>query len=238
MSEARAQAIEIAAGEGVIVRGQLWPGSPSWMILLHDVGEGHDLDRWRPLVPALLGRGWSVLAVDLRGHGASDGKWADESADADLAAITAFARSWGATALGLIAAGRSAALVLAAAGPIEPDALVLLSPADDPTESTAPFRGRGEAKLFLCAGADPEQRRTAERLRNASIGWAAIVNLPTTAGSTALLDGPYAVHAREQTVGFLAEQDFVSRTRRVRSVSPMPGRPPGVGRMDVGRGRG
>ncbi len=217
MSGVKTQAIEITAGDGVTLRGQLWPGSASWTILLHDVGEDEDLDRWSPLVPGLLGRGWSVLSVDLRGHGASDGDWKPESAEDDLKAIAAFAKAQGATVLSLIAAGQSALVALACAKAVEPEALVLLSPVIDEAEPTTPLRGTGEAKLFVCGGFDLDQRRTAERLRNASIGWAAIVNLPTSARATALLEGEYAVHAREHIVAVIAEQDFVARTRRMRN---------------------
>jgi pimeloyl-ACP methyl ester carboxylesterase len=213
------QAVDIPVGADVCLRGHYWPGAATWIVLLHDVGDDEDLDCWQPLVPSLLNRGWSVLAVDLRGHGASDGEWEPGLVNHDLQTITAFARSNGAGTLCLVAAGQTTVAALQSASGITVEALVLLSPVIDEATATAPFRGAGEAKLILCGGANPAQRRSAERLRNASIGWAAILNLPATEEGAALLGGACGSHAKEHIVGFLAEQDFVARNRSMRRIA-------------------
>ena len=61
-----------------------WPGDDTWVVLVHDVGD--DIDVWRPLRVALAARGWSVLALDLRGHGGSDWSEAVAYRPADYAA--------------------------------------------------------------------------------------------------------------------------------------------------------
>ncbi len=73
----KAEAVQATTADGVTLRGELVRGGDVWICLVHDVGE--DIDAWRPLRPGLARKGWSVLALDLRGHGGSDGEWTDES---------------------------------------------------------------------------------------------------------------------------------------------------------------
>jgi pimeloyl-ACP methyl ester carboxylesterase len=207
-----------------MLRGQFWPGNSTWVVLVHDVGENEDLDCWRLLLPSLLGRGWSVLAVDLRGHGASDGEWDAQHARTDLKAVLEYARENGATSISLAAVGHSGLEALAVSHDSSAaEALVLLAPVLDDEASASSFRGSGQAKHFICGGADPVQRRSAERLRNASIGWASILNLPTTEAGANLIVGAYGLHAREHIVGFLAEQEFIFNHRSVRRERPSAG---------------
>lgn len=210
------EAVEIETGDGVTLRGQRWRGGNGWAVLLHDRGPEEDLDRWRPLVPPLVGSGWSVLALDLRGHGASDGVWSEEGAVADLTAAVGFARAAGGVGVVVIATGASALTALRAGPAVGIDALVLLSPAIDPDQPLAELRGGGEGKLIFVGGREAAPRRAGERLRNASIGWALLVNLPTTLQGTALLGGEHAGHVRDQITRFLAEQRYLATTRAVR----------------------
>jgi pimeloyl-ACP methyl ester carboxylesterase len=206
-------AVEFEAADGVLLRGLIWGGHPDRVILLHDAGAIADLDDWRPLIPTLLGQDLSVLAVDLRGHGASDGEWDPGACVADIAAIVNSSR----TGCVVIVAAGAAATAAVRAMELEPvDGLVLLSPA---LEDETP-RGAGVSKLLIAGVLDPESRAAMDRLRIASIGWAVAVNLPTTAQGTALLEEPWGGHVREQIGAFIRERRFMKSNGNERA--PLP----------------
>jgi pimeloyl-ACP methyl ester carboxylesterase len=122
------QPVEVVAANGCVLRGQIWPGESVWVVLLHDVGPDEDLDRWRPLIPSLLAERLSVLAVDLRGHGASGGEWAEEAAVEDVAEIVRYLKERVAETVVVIAAGMTATSALWAAELVRMEGAVLLSP--------------------------------------------------------------------------------------------------------------
>jgi pimeloyl-ACP methyl ester carboxylesterase len=193
--------VEINAG-AVTLRGLWWPGDGLAAILLHAPGDNFDLDRWRPLIPYLLGIGASVLAVDLRGHGASDGDWTSDTSNGDIASIVAFARarSWAAV---VCAEGASALDAVRAAQTTIIDGLVLLSP---PQPEGDPPRGAGAPKLLIAGSFDESGASAAARIRDASIGPARSVLVPTSDSGIALLTGELAATCREQIVAFLNDR--------------------------------
>jgi pimeloyl-ACP methyl ester carboxylesterase len=193
--------VEIRRGN-VTLRGQRWPGDPLTVVLLHEPGEDNDLDRWRPLIPYLLGNGATVLAIDLRGHGASDGDWSPAHEVDDAAAAVSYARQRGAMVV-VCAAGESALAALRAAEVTRVDGLILLSPICDTGD---PPRGPGTPKLLFAGGRDEEARDYAVQLRAASIGPALSVSLPTAERGTALIEGTAAATCREHIVAFLNER--------------------------------
>src|SRR5689334_9523732 len=96
--EFQARPVEIVAGDGAVIRGQRWGNGPDWIILLHNAGTDRDLDDWRPLLPSIMTLERTLLTIDLRGHGASDGEWNETQAtSSDIAALVDFARTNGAT---------------------------------------------------------------------------------------------------------------------------------------------
>jgi pimeloyl-ACP methyl ester carboxylesterase len=222
--------IEVVAADGCALRGLFWSGGPDWTVLLHDVGPDEDLDRWRPLIPALLAADVAILAVDLRGHGASDGEWHSKEAIDDVITTIEFARARGAEFVAVIAAGASAADVLLAADKGAPDAAVLLS-AQAPTKASSltrsggihsgPWpetrvslpRGSGIPRLFLVGAHDLASRHATDDLRRASIGWAAAVTFPTHEHGTELLHGEWLGHVSEQILGFVREQHYLASSR-------------------------
>ncbi len=67
--------VEVQADDGLTLVGDLYNAeldvqTPA-LLLMHMYG-GRRTD-WRPLIPALTGAGYRVIAVDLRGHGATGG---------------------------------------------------------------------------------------------------------------------------------------------------------------------
>jgi pimeloyl-ACP methyl ester carboxylesterase len=238
MTAPSVEAVEVAVDDGVVLRGQRWAGNDGWVVLLHDCGEEEDLDRWAPLAPRLAARGWTVLAVDLRGHGASDGSWDPSRAERDVAAIVAFARAGGARFASVVAAGESALAALRSTTATKPDALVVLSVPLGPGEPLTELRGAGEAKLIVVGGGDPAMRTAAERLCKSAIGWVMLVNLPTTEQGTALLTGPAGARLVEQVTGYLAEQRFLARRRSDRPGVPRAGRGGAIGAREEGTEQG
>lgn len=192
--------VEIDAN-GVTLRGLWWAGDSLVVILLHAPGDDHDLDRWRPLIPYLLGTGVSVLAADLRGHGASDGDWAPMSAVGDVGAVVAFARTRAEVSV-VCAEGSCCLDVIRSAESGAVDGLVLLSPTDP---GGNPPRGAGTPKLLLAGSFDESSKPAVAVLRDASIGPARSVVVPTADSGVGLLTGELAATCREHIVAFLSE---------------------------------
>jgi alpha-beta hydrolase superfamily lysophospholipase len=209
--------VEIEGANGAILRGQRWSGDAYWVLLLHDVGPDEDLDRWRPLVGPLVAGGYGVLTLDLRGHGASEGEWNATLAERDLEAAVTFARSGGAAHVALGAIGSTAVVALRAATELELDALLVLSPALPDWVAPRRLRAPGVPKLLLTGSGDATITVIATRLRNASIGWALNVTLPTTAQGADLLSSEARVHLREHVLGFLGERRYLARRARART---------------------
>jgi pimeloyl-ACP methyl ester carboxylesterase len=115
--------IKIAVGPSICLRGEACQGGELWAVLVHDQGE--DLDRWQDVPEQLAGFGVSVLAIDLRGHGGSDGEPGTASVLDDLDAATGAARLRGAVAVVVVAAGASATIALDRSSA---DAVVAITP--------------------------------------------------------------------------------------------------------------
>jgi pimeloyl-ACP methyl ester carboxylesterase len=207
-----AQPVEIAMRDGIVLRGSTWGEGDGSLLLLHDLDDVSDLDTWRPLLPAFDPARWRVLALDLRGHGASDGDTDPSLLDADLEDVVSWARGKGAAWLAILACGRTAAAALRNADALSLDALAVISlDLPDDAERSA-YRGRGVAKAFVVGNGDERLRGLATDLRNRSIGWAMVMGVPGDEQGGALLGGPHRRQVRDSLVAFLAEQRFLART--------------------------
>ena len=206
------QAVAIPAPDGTILRGLRWAGHADLVLLLHDARDNADLEDWHALVPFLLSQDVTVLAVDLRGHGASEGDWTPEHAPSDISAMVGYARSEGAGCILVVADGASGTAALKAADVSPVDGIALLSTTLEEREA-AP-RGAGVAKLLISGVSDLTYKSALDRIRAASIGWALAVNLPTDQQGVALFDGPWAAQAREHIIAFLRERRYLSGGER------------------------
>jgi pimeloyl-ACP methyl ester carboxylesterase len=203
------EAVRATTADGVTLRGELVRGGDVWICLVHDVGE--DIDAWRPLRAGLARKGWSVLALDLRGHGGSDGEWNDEGGALDVDLAVTLARRLGARHVCVVAAGRGAVETLRAverALPAPafalPDTLVLVSAG--PLDGIDPWtlRAQGLPKLFVHGAKDP-LAADSDALRRASIGWTVGVTFGTESRGTSLV-GEWRVNVLDKIVGLLKEQ--------------------------------
>jgi pimeloyl-ACP methyl ester carboxylesterase len=201
----KVEAVQATTADGLTLRGELVRGGDVWICLVHDTGE--DIDAWQSLRPGLVRKGWSVLALDLRGHGGSDG---ESASGAGELAVT-LARRLGGRHFSVVAAGRGAVEALRA---VEralrepafelPDSLVLVSAGPLDGADPLTLRGQGLPKLFVHGAKDP-LAADAEALRRASIGWTVGVTFGTETRGTALVDERTA-NVLDKIVGLLKEQ--------------------------------
>jgi alpha-beta hydrolase superfamily lysophospholipase len=205
----KVEAVQATTADGVTLRGELVRGDDVWLCLVHDVGE--DIDAWKPLRRGLARKGWTQLALDLRGHGGSDGEWTGERGELDVDLAVTLARRLGARHVCVVAAGRGAVMALQAVerGLPEPlfalpDSLVLLSAG--PLDGLDPMRLRGQGlpKLFVY-GAKDLLAADSEALRKASIGWTVGVTFGTEARASALV-AERAANVVDKIHGLLKEQ--------------------------------
>ncbi len=194
--------------DGAVLRGVLWLRADDGLVLVHDVGQ--DLDAWRPLVGPVAAAGFGVAAVDLRGHGASDGAWDPMRLVSDLQAIAAASRHAFGGRLVMGSAGVAGLAVLRPGFSPRPDAVILFSPGPLTNGEARQLRGEGITKLFLVGAEDRQGDAAALELRNHSIGTAAIVSFPTTARGTDLLNQDHQRQAVEKILAFLREVRSVS----------------------------
>lgn len=201
----RALPFEVITPDGLTLRGESWPGGPDRVLLVHDLGS--DLDCWAPLVGRLHGAGYSVAAIDLRGHGASDGEPSEKAVEIDMKGLLARARKDTEGILVLVAAGVVAAASLSPDLEPRPDALVLFSPRPS-GQAEGALRGDGTAKLFFVGATDPDADRRVRDLRNRSIGHAGVISFPTDRQGADLLQDPWLGHVTEQMIGFIDTARF------------------------------
>ena len=131
-SSASAGTVRLTTSDGVSITAEDWGAGTKGVLLVHD--DGRSLQDWTTLAPRIASNGFRVLALDLRGHGASAaaGKPADAEYPkllADVAAGVAWLQSKGATEVHVVGAALGANLVLnEAAGNQAITNVVLLSP--------------------------------------------------------------------------------------------------------------
>jgi alpha/beta superfamily hydrolase len=166
--------------------------------MVHDAN--HDLDSWMPLLDRLGHTDFSILAIDLRGHGASEGTWDESAADLDVQAAIKWVRDQAPSAIGLIGAGSGCRVGLDAITTEPVQAIVLVSPTDgagrEPMRPSTPklvLFGRSDATAVLAANAVYQQ----------AIGPTFLLDRPGEDQGTDLFTGRMADHAVEQTLSFL-----------------------------------
>ena len=134
--------IMVSVDDGLVLRGTFYGAAirpAPGLLLLHDAGEERTV--WDALATQLQAGGYSVMVVDLRGHGETGGRvdWAQARRDARAALqLLADMQGVNASRLGVIGAGVGANLGLdACADTVGCAAAVLLSPGVDYAGITA-----------------------------------------------------------------------------------------------------
>jgi pimeloyl-ACP methyl ester carboxylesterase len=216
----RVEPVQATSADGLTLRGELVRGDETWVVLVHDVGE--DIDVWKPLRSGLNRRGWTALALDLRGHGGSDGEWTGDRGELDVDLAVTLARRLGARHVALVTAGRASVPALRAverAVPEErfelPDSMVLLSPGPLDGADPMTLRGAGLPKLVLLGAQDPDGA-DALSVARASIGWTVTVTFASEAHGTALL-ADWSSHVLDKVKTFVTEQSALRGLGRARA---------------------
>lgn len=132
LSAAIAAPTSLTTADGAQLSAEVFGKGTRAVLLVHD--EGRSRADWAPVAPRIASAGMQVLAIDLRGHGASGGGPIAEAdwpkLEADVAAGVKWLTAHGATEIHVVGARFGAAVALVAASKTpEVDDLVLLSPA-------------------------------------------------------------------------------------------------------------
>lgn len=181
---------------GAVVRGQVSPCGPNWVVLVHE--PGGDLDTWADLPAAIAADGYSVLAVDLPGHGLSDDPWVPGRIVELIHALAVYAASAGAGKVFVAGAGE---IATAAMFVQNVNAVIALSPAP----FAIPHPERTPPVLILTGGGHPAAAESANAFFRQTRGWAVISSFGTADQGIALLHGAWADHALEQALAFLRD---------------------------------
>lgn len=177
------QRVELKTGDGVTIVGDYYApaaGSPRGLALLHMMPATRQ--SWKAFAETMQAAGWHVLAIDLRGHGESEGgpdgyrKFSDEehqASRADVEASAEFLKSKGVVQLswGGASIGANLALQYLADHP-ETRAVVLLSPGLEyrsvKTEPYARALQSGQAVYYIASRDDEYSADTVQRLFDAT----------------------------------------------------------------------
>jgi pimeloyl-ACP methyl ester carboxylesterase len=195
---------ELVSGDGTLLRAESLEREDDWVVAVHELGR--DLDSLALLASLWAEEGPSLLAVDLRGHGASEGEPDPGSIGGDVAAACDFARRRGARHVSLVAVGSSATPALHGVGVDPVEAIVLVSPAPATPEEIAVLQDRRAGKLVLYGAHDAAAAAAAESLRHRCAGWSSTVAFATADQGTELLLGRWGAHAGERIRHFVDEQ--------------------------------
>jgi pimeloyl-ACP methyl ester carboxylesterase len=181
--------IEIPLETGITLRGVEVDGSAAGrpaILLVHDLDA--DLDEFGSLPEALAALGYRVIAVDLPGHGLSDGDDVDPPTCA--AAVREVVARFAGARIGIVASGRLATVAAALGEREQVVAQVLVNPVLDPAlDDGTP---RAHAIRMAVHGDGPSLVGTeTQRLFSHLIGEKMLVfNASMTAGARMLTEQP------------------------------------------------
>jgi pimeloyl-ACP methyl ester carboxylesterase len=205
----RAAAVSFRAADGTRLAGVLLGSGSRAVVLAHEFGL--DLCSWLPYGRTLVGAGYRVLAIDLRGFGSS-GRAPAQAAnrfDRDVVAAAKLLRR-GARRIVLAGGSIGGAAVLVAASAIRPSVdgvISLSSPASAPdVNALAAVRKLGAPVLFVNGKVDPiVPASDARRLyRAAGSRDKRLAILPGSSHGSALLSGRGGARARSILDSFIA----------------------------------
>jgi hypothetical protein len=204
------EAIEIRTRDGLTIRAERWDAGERCAVLVHDRGD--DLDSVRPITDGLINAGFTVVAIDRIGHGASDDRDRDDAAAdqrADLCdVIGSLSREQG---VYLVGVGEAALGCLSAAVSIEPSLVALVSPTGTDTLAADVLAGDPSPTMILFGAHNRDIDAAVRRLGDRRPGTGLLVQLPTVEQAAALIRGPYGHQVVNHIVGY--SRQIEPRTR-------------------------
>lgn len=191
---ANAGPVTISTSDGASLSGEVWGSGQRGVLLVHD--EGRSRSDWSSVAPRLASAGLQVLAIDLRGHGASGGGPIAEAdwpkLEADVVAGVQWLTSHGVTELHVIGARLGAALALQAAAKSQDiDDLILLSPpaAVHGVRISTAAPAYGARPMLVAASADDAiAAKTATWLDTTAAGHHQVLLLPDAGAGAVMLN--------------------------------------------------
>ena len=209
--------VEIEVEAGTKLRGHEWLVLGPPVVMVHD--EGGDLDAWGPALQMSADAGFHVIAVDLRGHGLSDGDADSDSLESDVAALVRHVnRVWG--KCGLVLAGRACRGALRLGSDAEAPAQVLITP-DLPEMNEAAIHSSPPAIRMVIVGTlDSVAKDESQRVFDALPGQKVMASVGDAARGEQLLRG--RTHLIEDICSFFRMylSPSPSRARRIETRSP------------------
>ena len=193
--------VEVVLPDGLVMRGERWGTGERRALLVHD--DGADLDTLRSLAVRLAAVGFTAVAVDRIGHGASDGEADSGRLASDLRAATP--ELVGERGAYLVGIGGGAAGVLAMAPHARPTAVALVSPPSPAGLLDAVMRDDTSAAVVVFGRWDPDAGQVARDLVRRRAGPASLVALPGREQGALLLGGPLGPQVINHVVGYLRQ---------------------------------
>jgi hypothetical protein len=195
-----AQAVNLRPEGGLSGVVWRWPAADLSLLLVHDIGR--DLDALRWITDPLVAIGVSCLAIDLPGHGLSDG---DVEADGRAAIATAYGELTATTSgvVAILAAGAAVPLVLSTELADAPVAAVFLAPrrAADQTPPTVGWRL--VPKLAIVEAEAEDGRDFANEIIETTNAWCLRADLRSERGAE---DDVFVEQVASLALKFLLEQ--------------------------------
>jgi pimeloyl-ACP methyl ester carboxylesterase len=178
--------IEIEVETGTKLRGHEWLVLGSPLVFIHD--EGRDLDAWGDVLQMAADAGFHVIALDLRGHGLSDGQPDATRLGSDLAALVRHVnRVWG--TCGLVLAGRTSRGALSLGSGVEAPAQVFISPDLSEIDETVIRASVPAIRMVIVGALDPVAKSESERVFGVLPGQKVMASVGDAARSEELVTG-------------------------------------------------
>jgi len=173
------ETVHFPTTDGLTLEGTVFPAGPTWVLLAHMYPA--DMTSWFEFAAALQDAGYSALAYNNRGYGASEGGRDLIDVGADARAAAAFARSRGAGAVFFFGASMNGAAALFLGAEEELAGIASLSgvPDWDNTPGLERAPEVTEPALFVAAQDDGDAVAMAEVMAAAVGGESEVVAYPT-----------------------------------------------------------
>ena len=189
--------VEIEVETGTKLRGHEWLVLGPPVVMVHDLGG--DLDAWGPALQMAADAGFHVIAVDLRGHGLSDGEADSNSLESDVASLVGHVnRVWG--GCGLVLAGRACRGALRLGRDAEAPAQVFVTPDLSDMTEAAIHSSPSAIRMLIVGTLDSVAKDEAERVFDALPGQKVMASVGDVARGEQLLRG--RIHLIEDVCSF------------------------------------